>query len=105
MLYVEYADTTSLVTNQHQGHGHNLPHSYGQQAHNYEQQHGQEYGQMAGYRPPHFPSEPTDTMIVRNLDLNSTEETIRTAFDYITKKAILDIRLAKDRMVSLIKIF
>ena len=44
-------------------------------------------------------------MIVRNLDLTSTEESIRTAFDYITKKPIIDIRLAKDRMVRTTKFF
>ena len=39
-------------------------------------------------------------MIVRNLDLESTEDSIRAAFQYITKKPILDIRLAKDKFVS-----
>lgn len=47
-----------------------------------------------------FPTEPTDTMIVRNLDLNSTEKSISDAFGYITKKTILDIRLAKDRQTG-----
>ena len=39
-------------------------------------------------------------MIVRNLDMESTEDSIRAAFQYITKKPILDIRLAKDKFVS-----
>ena len=47
-----------------------------------------------------FPTEPTDTMIVRNLDFNSTEKSISDAFGYITKKVILDIRLTRDRQTG-----
>ena len=38
-----------------------------------------------------FPTEPTDTMIVRNLDLNSTEKSISDAFGYITKELFIRI--------------
>ena len=38
-----------------------------------------------------FPTEPTDTMIVRNLDLNSTEKSISDAFGYITKEQFIEI--------------
>ena len=38
-----------------------------------------------------FPTEPTDTMIVRNLDLNSTEKSISDAFGYITKELFIGI--------------
>ena len=54
-------------------------------------------GGHGGGRPNNFPTEPTDTMIVRNLDFNSTEKSIADAFGYITKKNILDIRLTRDR--------
>ncbi|CBY20849.1 unnamed protein product [Oikopleura dioica] len=80
-LYVEYADTSNIKApqdpNYHTGH------SYG----------GPNYHK-------NFPTEPTDTMIVRNLDLESTEDSIRAAFQYITKKPILDIRLAKDKFTG-----
>ena len=36
-------------------------------------------------------------MIVRGLDAASDEKTISEAFGYITKKNIVDIRLARDR--------
>ena len=38
-----------------------------------------------------FPTEPTDTMIVRNLDLNSTEKSISDAFGYITKELFIGV--------------
>lgn len=59
---------------------------------------GHSYG--SNQRNSNFPTEPTDTMIVRNLDLESDETSIRAAFEYITKKAILDIRLAKDKFTG-----
>jgi len=96
-LYVEYADTSNIKAPQgtvylrsfiiwyhsNQDPNYHTGHSYG----------GPNYHK-------NFPTEPTDTMIVRNLDLESTEDSIRAAFQYITKKPILDIRLAKDKFVS-----
>ena len=102
-LNVDYADTSTVGGNhggnqqQNSGHGYNNQHGGRRDYDNRIVHHQQQ--QQQHQRPSHFPSSPTDTMIVRNLDLNSTEDSIRTAFDYITKKTIVDIRLAKDRMV------
>ena len=103
-LNVDYADTSTVGGNhggnqqQNSGHGYNNQHG-GRRDYDNRIVHHQQQQQQQHQRPSHFPSSPTDTMIVRNLDLNSTEDSIRTAFDYITKKTIVDIRLAKDRMV------
>jgi len=78
VLTVDYADT-SVLTPANKGRSDSADYDQRVQPHHMQNQQHQQ-------RPAHFPSAPTDTMIVRNLDLNSTEESIRTAFDYITKK-------------------
>ena len=94
-LFLSYADTSS-ITPQPQPDQYNIDYYHNQLA----QFQDNQAAQWNQRKPANFPQQPTDTMIVRNLDLVSTEESIRAAFGYITKKPIVDIRLAKDRMVS-----
>ena len=51
-----------------------------------------------------FPTEPTDTMIVRNLDLNSTEKSISDAFGYITKELFIENTRQRSTLNLLVEI-
>nr|CAB3265482.1 RNA-binding protein 5-like [Phallusia mammillata] len=45
----------------------------------------------------HYSGSPTDTMIVKGLDRDTTEASVRSSFEYITHFPIVDIRLVRDK--------
>ena len=77
--YLSYINNDNIYFwNQWEG-GREARDNYGQQVAHY----------SGGGAHGKFPTEPTDTMIVRNLDLNSTEKSISDAFGYITKELFI----------------